>query len=105
MALGSSLDTPEVIGDARSEVMDVVVLNVDDPVLDNVVLAVLVADDVHGPARAPGHLVVGDQDVDAAGVEHCVGLPVAGDAHPVNVVISDGDVLVIRTKMEDSVIS
>ena len=105
VTLDPSLDPTEVIGDAGPEVMNVVVLNVDHPVLDTVVPSVLVADDVHGAARGPGHLVVGNQDAATARVEHGVGLPVAGDAHAVKIVIRDGDILVIRTEMEDSVIS
>ena len=85
--------------------MDVVVLHVDDPVLDALVLPVFVAGDVHGPARGPGHLIVGDQDPGASGIEHGICSPVSGDAHTVNIVIRDGDILVIRSNMEDSVIS
>ena len=71
-----------------------------------VILAEALALDHDAVAQRPGHLVVGDQDVSAALGEDAAGAPGPRDSTAVEVVVGDGDVLVVvSTELQQAVVA
>ena len=95
VTLGPSLESTEVVGDARPVVMDVVILHVDHVVLPLGPLppGEALPDDVHAAPAGPGHLVVVDPHVEAALMEDAEGAPLPADPDTVDVVVRDPDIL------------
>ena len=74
--------------------------------LTPVVLAEALALDHDAVTQRPGHLVVGDQDVPAALGEDAAGAPGSRDSTAVEVVVGDGDVLVVVVaQLEESMVA
>ena len=67
-ALGASLDTAEVVGDADTEVVDIVVLYVDHELIRVIVIfALFITENHHGASRGSCDLIVCDQDISGSG--------------------------------------